>query len=49
MPEGMRNWVKGSFGLMPINLRLFNDLNIKDLNVGQFDGYNQTQPRFVEP
>ncbi|KAI0888927.1 glutathione-dependent formaldehyde-activating enzyme [Annulohypoxylon maeteangense] len=49
MPEAMQKFVESSKSVKPINLRLFNDLNVRDLNVGQFDGYNQTLPRYVEP
>ncbi|KAI1210860.1 glutathione-dependent formaldehyde-activating enzyme [Annulohypoxylon truncatum] len=49
LPEGMQNFARGGQNLTPINLRLFNDLDIKNLNVAQFDGYNTTLPRYVEP
>lgn len=49
MPEGQANFVRGSLNMMPVNLRVINGLNVKDLNVTQFDGYNSIQPRYVEP
>lgn len=49
MPEDRRNFIKGGQALTPINLRIFNDLNVEDLNVVQFDGYNKNLPMYVEP
>ncbi|KAI1377800.1 glutathione-dependent formaldehyde-activating enzyme [Hypoxylon crocopeplum] len=49
MPEAQATFIKGAMPLQPINLRVFNDLNVKDMDVGLFDGYNIVQPRYVEP
>ncbi|KAI2469389.1 glutathione-dependent formaldehyde-activating enzyme [Annulohypoxylon bovei var. microspora] len=49
LPANVQIHFKGAESLRPVNLRLFNGLNIKDLNVGRFDGYNQTLPLYVEP
>ncbi|KAI3336760.1 glutathione-dependent formaldehyde-activating enzyme [Xylariaceae sp. AK1471] len=49
MSEATRKWCIGGKDLAPINLRLINDLNVKDLNVDRFDGYAAIQPPYVEP
>ncbi|KAI1142300.1 glutathione-dependent formaldehyde-activating enzyme [Hypoxylon sp. FL0543] len=49
MTEERRNFIKGGMEMTPINLRLFNDLDVEDLNVAHFDGYNKNLPLYVEP
>ncbi|KAI1461379.1 glutathione-dependent formaldehyde-activating enzyme [Annulohypoxylon moriforme] len=49
LSEEKRNFVKSGLALNPVNLRLFDDVDIKDLNVGKFDGYNINPPPYVEP
>ncbi|KAF3061925.1 hypothetical protein GL218_04093 [Daldinia childiae] len=48
LPEGVREFIKGGLSLTPINLRVFNDLDVGNLNVKQVDGYNRP-PLYVEP
>ncbi|KAI1409676.1 glutathione-dependent formaldehyde-activating enzyme [Hypoxylon sp. FL1857] len=49
MPEDRRDFIRGGLDLTPINLRIFNDLDVEDLNVGHYDGYNKNPPLYVEP
>ncbi|KAI0014357.1 glutathione-dependent formaldehyde-activating enzyme [Xylariaceae sp. FL0662B] len=49
MTENAKKWTVGAAHLKPINLRLFDGVNVKDLNVGKIDGYNIVQPQYVEP
>ncbi|KAI5868532.1 glutathione-dependent formaldehyde-activating enzyme [Durotheca rogersii] len=49
MPQGQADFIRSSFPIQPINLRVFNDVDVHDLNVQQFDGYNIIEPRYVEP
>ncbi|KAI1105858.1 glutathione-dependent formaldehyde-activating enzyme [Jackrogersella minutella] len=49
LEEGQRNFLNGSMDIEPINLRLFDDLNVNDLNVAHYDGYNKNPSRYVEP
>ncbi|KAI1386358.1 glutathione-dependent formaldehyde-activating enzyme [Hypoxylon trugodes] len=49
LPEGHRKWLKSGQDLMPINLRTIDGLDVDDLNVVHYDGYNKNPPRYVEP
>ncbi|KAI1738884.1 glutathione-dependent formaldehyde-activating enzyme [Xylaria scruposa] len=49
MDENTRKWYESSKTRKALNLRVLDGLNVKDLNPGQFDGYNFIQPGYVEP
>ncbi|KAI8633339.1 glutathione-dependent formaldehyde-activating enzyme [Xylariaceae sp. FL1651] len=49
MNEAAQKWYLGSKDLIPLNLRVINGLNVKDLKPNKFDGYNVIQPPYVEP
>ncbi|RYO86021.1 hypothetical protein DL764_009066 [Monosporascus ibericus] len=46
--EDVRNFISGAAHLKPINIRLLNGINTKELNVSRVDGYSRP-PVFVEP
>ncbi|KAI1824188.1 glutathione-dependent formaldehyde-activating enzyme [Xylaria intraflava] len=49
MNPGFADWFRENRNQMPLNLRIFNGLDLKDLVPQQIDGYNQIQPAYVEP
>lgn len=49
MSEKIRGFFDPVSKVAPINLRIFNDLNVNDLNIKHIDGYNEHEPRYVEP
>ncbi|KAI1083515.1 glutathione-dependent formaldehyde-activating enzyme [Whalleya microplaca] len=49
MKESDKNFVAAAKYLKPINLRLFDGVDVKDLNIKKIDGYNIVEPRYVEP
>ncbi|RYP54658.1 hypothetical protein DL768_000594 [Monosporascus sp. mg162] len=46
--EDVRNFILGHAHMKPINIRLLNGINTKELNVSRVDGYSRP-PVFVEP
>ncbi|XXG98559.1 hypothetical protein Hte_004884 [Hypoxylon texense] len=49
LPEENREFIRGAKEIKAINVRLVDGLNVKDLNINQFDGYNAIKPSYVEP
>ncbi|KAI1436076.1 glutathione-dependent formaldehyde-activating enzyme [Xylaria sp. CBS 124048] len=49
MDEATKEWYVGGRHLMPINLRIINGLNVKELAPSQCDGYSMIGPAYVEP
>ncbi|KAI1769514.1 glutathione-dependent formaldehyde-activating enzyme [Hypoxylon sp. FL1150] len=49
MPENKRDFIRWAMKIKAINLRLINGVDVKDLNVEQYDGYNLIKPAYVEP
>ncbi|KAL7627550.1 hypothetical protein AAE478_001743 [Parahypoxylon ruwenzoriense] len=49
MPKENADFIRGAIHIQPVNLRVFDDLDVHDLNVGQIDGYNFIKPLYVEP
>jgi hypothetical protein len=49
MDSTSKEWYEGSKHLTPVNLRVLNDFDLKELKANRFDGYNVIQPRYVEP
>ncbi|KAI1776846.1 glutathione-dependent formaldehyde-activating enzyme [Hypoxylon cercidicola] len=47
LPKGHQDFATRD--VTAINLRLIDELDVKDLNVVQFDGYNFSKPPYVEP
>ncbi|RYO76841.1 hypothetical protein DL766_010376 [Monosporascus sp. MC13-8B] len=46
--EDVRNFILGAAHLKPVNIRILNGINTKELNVSRIDGYSMP-PVFVEP
>ncbi|KAI1364087.1 glutathione-dependent formaldehyde-activating enzyme [Xylaria arbuscula] len=50
MTDEERDWRLGGLALAPVNLRIINDFDVKELDgVRQFEGYTVWQPPYVEP
>lgn len=49
MPEEKRAFMEDVMTKKAINLRLINGVDVKDLNVEHYDGYNLIKPGYVEP
>ncbi|KAI0171878.1 glutathione-dependent formaldehyde-activating enzyme [Hypoxylon sp. FL1284] len=49
MPQEGQQFVRWMMKTKQINVRLVDELNVKDLNVEQFDGYDAIKPAYVEP
>ncbi|KAI5925393.1 Mss4-like protein [Camillea tinctor] len=49
MSEQAKNFTLGARHLLPINLRVLDDFNSLDLNIGRADGYNNIKPMYVNP
>ncbi|RYP90095.1 hypothetical protein DL770_003787 [Monosporascus sp. CRB-9-2] len=46
--EDVRNFIVGAAHMKPINIRILNGINTKELNVSRIDGYSRP-PAFAEP
>ncbi|KAI0387683.1 glutathione-dependent formaldehyde-activating enzyme [Hypomontagnella monticulosa] len=49
MSEEERKFFVPALKMTPLNLRILNDLNVKDLTIHHIDGYHEHKPLYVEP
>jgi hypothetical protein len=49
LPEQAKKWTVDISHLQPINLRILNDVDLKELDISPIDGYNLIPPKYIDP
>ncbi|EJT71386.1 hypothetical protein GGTG_10645 [Gaeumannomyces tritici R3-111a-1] len=49
LPEGLRAYMADKRDWQPLNLRIFQDVELEGLNITEADGWNKIQPPYVNP
>ena len=49
LPEMAKKWTVDMHHLRPLNLRIMNGVDLKDIKTTHIDGYNVIPPKYVNP